>query len=119
MFRASSEIAVVMRTWSVVENASFSARSRPFRRAVTMSPSERIVTSASVSAGSRSLTFPVLELKESEAFLEIERRRHLLEHQPELHHREGDFGLDPDDHRVRAAQADHVRDVAQRPRGER
>src|SRR4029079_7244611 len=114
MLRASSEIAVVMRTCSVVENPDCSARIRPRRRAVTMSPSVRMFTSDSTSSRCGTFTLMVLGMEEGEALLEIEGRRDVFEDEPELHHREGDLGLDAHDDRVGAAQADHVRDVGQR-----
>ena len=42
---------------------------------------------------------------------QIERRLHVLELHPELHHRESDLGLDTHDHGLRAAQARHVGDA--------
>src|SRR5262249_20479003 len=65
---------------------------------------------------------PVLDprgpIQERQTFLEVEGGRHVLQRQTELDHREGDLGLYPNDHRVGAAQANHVGDVAQRARGE-
>ena len=46
-----------------------------------------------------------------ESFLEVEGRGDALEREAHLHHREGDVGLDPDDHRAGAAQSNHVGDV--------
>src|SRR5262245_9890968 len=106
MFRASSEIAVVIRTWSVVENPDCSARTRPRRLAVTMSPSVRMFTSASTSSRNGTLTFVVLPVQEREALLEVEGGRDIFEDESELDHGEGDLGLDAHDDRIRASQAD-------------
>ena len=39
-----------------------------------------------------------------QAFLQVERGGYVLQRQAELHHREGDVGLNPDDQRLRGAQ---------------
>src|ERR1044072_7943887 len=115
MFRASSEIAVVMRTESVVENPIFEASSRPFWRAFTMSSPQPIGTiSSSCSALSTepglSSQFPRSHIEEAEPLFQVESSRNVLQHQSELDHRERHFGLDPDDDGLRAAEPDHVRD---------
>src|SRR5579859_205144 len=61
---------------------------------------------------------PGLGIKECQALLEVERGRDTFEREPQLNHREGDFGLNADDDGFRAAEPRHVRDVAQRPDGE-
>jgi hypothetical protein len=54
-----------------------------------------------------------------QALLEVQRGEHRAGVHPELHHGEGDVGLDADDHRHRPPQPGHLRDVAQRPGPER
>src|SRR5207245_4906916 len=121
ILRASSEIAAAMTVWSPLEKPAFAATLRPCWRAVTTSTSDAIGTSSS----SGTVDAPVAALdalagdpvEEGEPFLEIERGRDALEREAELDHREGDLGLDPDDDGLGAAQAGHVRDVAQRAHG--
>src|SRR6266581_4613321 len=95
MLRAISEMAAAMTVWSPLENPASAASSRPFCRAL-----------------------PALPIQKGEPLLEVECGRDALERQAELHHREGDLGLDADDHRFGPAQPRHVRDVAQRADGE-
>src|SRR5829696_4867111 len=101
MLRAASEIAVAIRVASVREKPSSLASARPSARAGTTSSSEAIaiVTSPFCDmAASRSV------VEQGECFLEIERGLERRQVELELHHRDGDVGLDPDDHGVRATQ---------------
>src|SRR5438093_5580821 len=123
MLRAISELAAAITVWSPLEHPASAARSRPRCRAVTTSTSAAIGISRSSPTidTSRSPLDAELRLsvEERQALLEIERGRDALERQAELHHRERDLRLNPDDHGFRAAQARHVGDVAQGPDGER
>src|SRR5689334_13143253 len=115
MLRATSEIAVASSVWSVELSSSSFASSRARWRAVTTSASDSIAIRLSASTGERLLE---LVLEQRQPLLEIEGGLDVLELHPELHHREGHLGLDPDDHRLRAAQPGHVRDPAQGARDE-
>src|SRR2546422_217793 len=123
MLRAISEIAAAMTVWSPLENPASAARSRPRCRAVTTSTSAAIAirrSSATVDASRSPLDAELrLPVEERQTLFEIERGRDAFERQAELHHRESDFRLNPDDHGFRAAQPCHVGDVAQGPDGER
>src|SRR6267378_4649834 len=123
MLRAISEMAAAITVWSPLENPASAARSRPRWRAVTTSTSAAIgisSSSATVDASRAALDAELrLLVEEEEAFLEIQGGGHTFEREAELHHREGDLGLNPDDHRFRTAQPRHVRDVPQRTDGER
>src|SRR3990172_9037813 len=116
MLRATSEIAVATSVCSVTESPLAAASSRPFWRAVTMSPSCSIGTlvSPGIAPAPRGAS-----IHEREALLEIQGRRHALERQPQLHHGEGDVGLDPHHHRTRAPQPGRLRDAADGAGGER
>src|SRR2546421_3815991 len=126
MLRAISEMAAAMAVWSPLENPASAASSRPFCRALTTSTSDVTATSSSSATGAPTGTpslhtveaLPALPIQKGEPLLEVERGRDAFERQAELHHREGDLGLDADDHRFGAAQPRHVRDVAQRADGE-
>src|SRR4029079_6026897 len=113
MLRATSEIAVASRVWSVLVRSSFAASSRARWRAGTTSLSDSMAIRSSGSGGTvgRSL----LRLEQREALLEVQCGLHVLEVHAELHHRERDLGLDADDHRLGAAQPRHHRDPAQGP----
>src|SRR3954462_8260842 len=102
MLRATSEIAVA----SSVRSVELKPRSPPIERALCRA----VTTSASVVIATRNGSLTVVGLlgdglEEREPLLEVERGVHVLELHPELHHREGDLGLDPHDHRLGAAQA--------------
>src|SRR3954449_6689920 len=113
MLRATSEIAVASSVWSVLVSSSFPAISRARWRAVTTSASDSIgMTDCGSSATVAGLPGP---LQQREPFLEVERGGHVLEAHPELHHREGHLGLDPDDDRLGSAQPRHPRDPLERP----
>src|SRR4051812_33840486 len=115
MLRATSEIAVASSVWSVELRSSSFASSRARWRAVTTSASDSIAIRLSASTVDR-----LLELvpEQRQPLLEIEGGLDVLELHPELDHREGHLGLDPDDHRLRPAQPRHVRDPAQGARDE-
>src|SRR3712207_9169209 len=95
MLRATSEIAVASSVRSVLDKPSAVPISRASWRAVTTSASESIATRTSASTGAR-LSRDLL-LQEGEALLQVQRRVDVLEVHPQLHHREGDLGLDPQD----------------------
>src|SRR3954470_3742014 len=116
MLRATSEIAVASSVWSVELSSSSPASSRARWRAVTTSASDSMAIRLSASTVERLLQ---LVLQERQPLLEVEGRLHVLELHAELDHRERDLGLDADDHGLRATQARHVRDPAQRARDER
>src|SRR5947199_6355197 len=122
MLRAISEMAAAMTVWSPLENPASAASSRPFCRALTTSTSDVIGTSSSSATGYPSLPafepLPALPIQKGEPLFEVERGRDALQRQGELHHREGDLGLDADDHRFGPTQPRHVRDVPQRADGE-
>src|SRR5215217_1767100 len=109
MLRATSEIAVASSVRSVLEKPRSAPIARASWRAVTTSASVRIATRISSATGFR---LPVeLLLEEGQPLFEIERRVDVLEVHAQLHHRERDLGLDPDDHGLGAAQARHVGDA--------
>src|SRR5688500_11431437 len=88
MLRATSEIAVAISVWSVLEKPRLSARRRPAWRATTrsVSPSTRI------RSGTCALVEPRVE--ERQSLLEVQGGVDVLQAQSELHHRERDVGLD-------------------------
>src|SRR5919108_5147524 len=117
MLRATSEIAVASSVWSVLDSSSCEAMARACWRAVTTSASDSIGITDSWS----SATVPGLlprPRQQCEALLEVESGQHILEGHAELHHGEGDLGLDADDHGRGAPQPAHARDPLQRPRHE-
>src|SRR6476620_3953006 len=69
--------------------------------------SSELLTSTTKSAATvapiRRLPRFELPIQQRKTFFEVQRRVHVVEHQPELHHREGHLRLQPDDHGVRAA----------------
>src|SRR5689334_13472831 len=109
--RATSEIAAAMTVWSPLENPARAASSRPVCRAWTTSLSDAIATRR---ASATDVFRLASAIQERQPFLEVESGRDPFEAQAELHHGEGDVGLDTDDHRFRPAQPRHVRDVSQR-----
>src|SRR2546425_9659487 len=124
MLRAISEMAAAMTVCSPLEKPATAANARPCCRASTTSTSAAIGRRSSSPTAARLLGFgfegaffgPASQ--EGQTFLEVEHRRNAFERQTELDHREGNVGLDADDHRFGAAQPRHVRDVAQRADGE-
>src|SRR3954453_8642860 len=102
MLRATSEIAVASSFWSVLVRSTLAASSRARWRAVTTSLSDSIAIRSSGSGGT--VGRPLLRLEQREPFLEVERGLHVLEVHAELHHREGDLGLDAHDHGLGAPQ---------------
>src|SRR5919197_4403413 len=116
MFRASSEIAVAIRAWSLRPKPSSAASARPLRRASTTSTS---VTMGTLSSSDTSMSVQQSVADEVEPVVQVERGAHSLEEEAELDHREGDRGLDAHDDRLGPLQPDGARDVLQRARGER
>src|SRR6266702_1035803 len=109
MLRATSEMAVATSVCSVIERPLAAASSRPFWRAVTMSPSCSMATLVSPAMA------PVPRgafIHQQETLLQVERRRDPVELQPELHHGEGDLGLDPHHHGTGAPKLGRVGDAA-------
>src|SRR5436190_2338385 len=116
MLRAISEMAAAITVWSPISKPHAAANSRPLCRALTMSTSDRIGTLDSSGTVQALLAAAVEEVQ---AFLEVEGGGDSLQRQPQLHHGEGDLGLNPDDHRLGAPQPGHVCDVAERAHRER
>src|SRR5689334_5740708 len=121
MLRASSDIAVAISARSVDVKPRSRASSRPFWRAVTMSISALtgtviswLATSASFFVRRRPRDGSQFLIEIGEALFEIERGGDALQSEAELNHGERDLGLDADDDRFRAAQANHVSKVAKR-----
>src|SRR3954469_18011122 len=115
MLRAISEIAVASSVWSVPGISSPTASARARWRAVTTSASDSMVIRSACS-GANVAGLLAVPLEQREALLEVERRLHVLEAHPELHHGERHLGLDAHDHGLRAAQPGHHGDPAQRAR---
>src|SRR5512133_3471855 len=109
MLRATSEMAVTISVRSMLEKPSWAESSRPCSRASTTSASELTATRISPVTVAGLLR---LRVQEGETLLEVESGMHILETHPELDHREGHLGLDPDDHRLSPAQSRHVGDPA-------
>src|SRR5215211_7797886 len=107
MLRATSEMAVAMSVRSVLEKPSSDDSRRPSWRAVTMSASVAIVTRIS---SATAVLLPGDAVEEGQALLEVEGGVNALEVEPELHHREGDLGLDAHHHGLGATQVCHVGD---------
>src|ERR1043166_6552606 len=101
MLRAISEMAVAMMVRSLPVKPIWAARSRPFCRAATISLSRSTVMWAT-SCVMGCIVNPGAQ--HFHAFLEIDRGGDAVERQPELDHRKGDVGLNPDDHGLGAAQ---------------
>src|SRR6266705_532868 len=125
MLRAISEIAAAMTVCSPLENPATAANARPCCLASTTSTSAAIGRRSSSPTATRLLGFVVecaffgAAIEEGEALFEVQHGRDALQRQAELHHGKRHVGLNPDDDRLGAAQAGHVRDVAQRAHGER
>src|SRR6266576_2547020 len=121
ILRAISEIAAAMTVCSPLENPATAASARPCCLASTTSTSAAIVRRSSSPTAARALGLHFerallgAAVQEREAFLQVQHGGHALQGEPELHHREGDIGLDAHDHRLGPAQARHVSDVAQGP----
>src|SRR5438093_963616 len=115
MLRAISEMAVARMVRSLPENPTCSASSRPRWRAVRMSCSEPMSRRLSSPIGGP----PPIAIEDGQPFLQVEPRRHAVQAEAELDHREGDLGLHPHDDRLRAPQLPDARDVEERPDGER
>src|SRR6266446_4745476 len=115
MLRATSEMAAAMSVASAPSKPISVARERPFWRAVTMSRADMIGTRVSFAITKVPLQLPV---QISQAFLQVQRRANPLEGQAQLHHGKGHVGLNAHDDRLSPAQPKHVRNGAQRARGE-
>src|SRR5919108_6382345 len=114
MFRASSEIAVAIRAWSLSPKPSSAASWRPLRLAST--------TSTSLTIGTRSSSHTRTSIHQLvpddfQAVVQVECGAHLREEKAKLHHRERHRRLNADDDRLGAFQPDRPGDVLQRPSG--
>src|SRR4051794_1665113 len=116
MLRATSEMAVAIRVWSVPEKPPAAAISRPFWRAATTSASAAIGIRASAVTDRALSARPAQELQ---PFLEVEGRRDAVERQAELDHGERDLRLNSDHHRLGTTQLGDIRDAPDRSRGKR
>src|SRR5712691_1464524 len=125
ILRAISEMAAAMTVCSPLENPATAASARPCCLASTTSTSATIDRRSSSPTAARLFVSGLYEalfsaaIQEGEAFFEVQDRGDAFQRQAELHHGEGDVGLNAHDDRLGAAQAGHVRNVAQRPHGER
>src|SRR5919204_1470427 len=116
MLRATSEMAVTISVRSMLEKPSRADSSRPFSRAATTSASVLTWTStSSVTVGG----LLELRIEKGQPLLEVQGGVHVLEAHSELDHGEGHLGLNPNNHRLCAAQSRHVSDRTQRPRRKR
>src|SRR5882762_10191145 len=103
MLRAISEMAAAMTVWSPAEKPSSAASSRPTWRAETTSVSAAIRQRRSSPTVDAPMPLPIVEtsvalhIQECEALFEVERGGDTLEGEAELHHGEGDLGLDAHD----------------------
>src|SRR5919197_791961 len=112
MLRATSDIAVASSVWWVLVSSSSPASWRARCRAVTTSASDSIGITESRSSGTFT-GLPPGPLEQREPLLQVQRRPDVLEAHAELDHREGDLGLDADDHGLGAAKARHAGDPLQ------
>src|SRR5207302_10304439 len=125
ILRAISEMAAAMTVCWPLENPATAASARPCCLASTTSTSATIGRRSSSPTAARLFGSGLYEalfsaaIQEGEAFFEVQHGGDAFQRQTELHHREGDVGLDAHDDGLGAAQAGHVRDVAQRAHGER
>src|ERR1043166_5615368 len=115
MLRATSDTAAAITVRSPEENPSEEATRRHSWRAVTMSTSAWIGIRCSAPTP-RAPLGTLVEI--GQAFLEIERGGHSAQREAQLHHGERDLGLDPHDHRLSAAQHDHLGQGAAGPHAE-
>src|SRR4051812_8791131 len=120
ILRASSEMVVATSVASLAEKPNCSAITLPLRRAVTRSLSDCTCMQTTISRSVTTQATPraLLLVEVSKAFFQVQGGGDIFERNPELLHRERDFGLNPDDHGFGAAQANHVRKIAQGPRSE-
>src|SRR5262245_48068853 len=113
MLRASSEIAVATSVASAGEKPRAVATVLPSARARTMSESVSTATCFSqatqVSSGVGAKLGTVREIAQS--LLQVQLRRHIVQAEPQLRHRERHLGLNPHDHGLRTTQPDHLRDL--------
>src|ERR1041385_6443923 len=105
MLRATSETAAAMTVRSPEEKPRVEASRRHSWRAVTMSTSARIAIRCSAPT---SLTPLAASIEVGQPLLQIERGGHPGQGQAELDHGERHLGLNPHDHRLGAAQHDHL-----------
>src|SRR5437899_4805544 len=125
MLRAISEMAAAMTVCSPLENPATAASARPCCLASTTSTSAAIDSRSSSPTGARLPGFAVerpffgAAIEEGETLFEVQHGRDAFQREAQLHHGEGDVGLDAHDHGLGPAQARHVRDVAQRADRER
>src|SRR3989475_11926105 len=105
MLRAISEMAAAMTVCSPLENPATAANARPCCLASTTSTSAAIDRRSSSPTGARLLRFAIerpffgAAIEEGEAFFEVQHGGDAFQRQAELHHREGDVGLDAHDDR--------------------
>ena len=104
MLRASSEMTEAISVAWPGENPSWFASARPSWRALTKSLADSIGTyTADLSLSLTRQPSAFLRGEKRQAFLQIERGGYVLQGQAELHHCEGDVGLNSDDEGLRAA----------------
>src|SRR5260221_8964891 len=121
MLRASSEMAVAIKCWSVGLKPIAAASDRPAWRALTMSASVLMTTATTFSGrspgkGSAAKTAPRVE--QVQPGIEVQCGCHTVQLEAEPRHCEGDLGADPDDHRFGAPEPDRRGQLAQDLGGE-
>src|SRR5437773_9636016 len=79
--------------------------------ATVSSAKARAPPSIAAQGSLRSGSFSGFAVQVRETLLQVERRRHSFERQPELDHRKGDLRLNPDDHGLGPAQRSEERRV--------
>src|SRR6266849_5695684 len=120
-----SPFLAYIRMLRAISEMAAAANARPCCLASTTSTSAAIDRRSSSPTAARSPGFGFYEalfgaaIEKGEAFFEVQHGRDALQRQAELHHRERHVGLNPAVDRLGAAQAGHVRDVAQRAHGKR
>src|SRR6266567_6109048 len=126
MLRAISEMAAAMTVCSPLENPATAANARPCCLASTTSTSAAIGSRSSSPTAAWFLGFGFergaffsAAIEEGETFFEVQHGGDAFQREAELHHGEGDVGLNAYDDGFGAAEPGHMRDVAQRPHGER
>src|SRR5580692_3936057 len=103
MLRATSEIAVAIIVTSVSEKPNLRAKLWPACRAATMSsglPTSTVTSSATVE--SDRFPQPQLAIQQRQTLFQIQRRVHIVEHQPQLDHGKRHLRLQADNHGVGA-----------------
>src|SRR6266700_1218876 len=114
MFRATSDIAVVISTRSPIWKPSSSASMRPRTLAVITSWPVSTLTIVLSGIGA-ALGSPSQQVQR---VVEVERRVDVRQVEAEPHHGVGDLGSDAHDHRLDPAQAYRLRDGAEHAGGE-